>query len=346
VAPFLAGDVGGVVLAVALPAAALAWLASLLARRRRERGGSAAEGSVVRTSPPDGVPAGLAGTLLGSRASHQDVIAALVDLAHRGYLAIEPVGSAGPLPAGDWRLRALRGPDASLRPYELTVLYGIFSGRGEVGVSDLRYRFGDTAGRVRRQVYAEVVDRGWYRRRPDRTRGWCVGLGVACLALAVPAAAMLGADGWGGIVGLGITVTGVALLAAAPLAPARTPAGVAVRARLEAFRRYVRSADPSGLAPERRPGIFARYLPYAVAFGAAGRWVYAFAVSGAASMAGWPAEVTLDPARFAAAMDEFTSATTAAMTATPAASAAAVAGAPGGENRRHRTGSSGYRRRP
>ncbi len=343
-ARFLAGDVFGVVVAVALPAAALAWLASQLARRRRERVGPAAGDSVVQTSPPDEVPAGLAGTLLGGRASHRDVIAALVDLARRGYLAIEPIGSVGPLPAGDWRLLALRGPDPSLRPYELTVLYGLFAGRGAVRVSDLRYRFGDTAGRVRRQVYAEVVDRGWYRRRPDRARGWCVALGVACLGLAV--LAMLGGVGRAGIVGVGIMVTGAALLAGALMAPAPTPAGVALRARMEAFRRYVRSADPSGLAPERRPGVFARYLPYAVAFGAAGRWTRAFATAGAASMAGWPPSVTLDPALFAAAMDEFTSATTAAMTATPAAPPAAVAGKPGGENGRHRTGSSAYRRRP
>ncbi len=60
-------------------------------------------------------------------------------------------------------------------------------------------------------------------------------------------------------------------------APSRTPAGTAVLAQTEGFRRYLATAEADQLRFEEGEDLFSRYLPFAVAFGLTERWTRIFA---------------------------------------------------------------------
>ncbi|MGH7309585.1 MAG: DUF2207 domain-containing protein, partial [Candidatus Rokuibacteriota bacterium] len=72
--------------------------------------------------PPAELTPAEAGTLIDERAEPSDVIATLVDLGVRGYIAVEPVGD------GDFRFRRLRSlhGDPQLSPLEVFVLQKVF----------------------------------------------------------------------------------------------------------------------------------------------------------------------------------------------------------------------------
>lgn len=251
----------------------------LLLRRRRQRATARAELAAAvpspgppETAPPDGIPPGLAGLLVAGSAQRPHVIATLTDLAGRGYLAIEP---AGP---GDWQLRALRGPDGGLRPWEQALLAGIFRDSAEVRLSGLRRRLPGVVSAVRAGLRADAVAAGWLR--PRRGAGLRVGAGtLGCVAIVagIPVLVALGLAAGAGAVGLAVIVAGVLLLVAAALAPPRlTPAGAAMRARVTGFSQWLGTVHPAGLPAADEEAALRRMLPYAVAFGFAPALVQAF----------------------------------------------------------------------
>lgn len=67
--------------------------------------------------------------------------------------------------------------------------------------------------------------------------------------------------------------------------PARTAAGSAAYAQVLGFRRYLTAAEVEQIRAEERGGVFSRYLPYAIAFEEADRWVRTFAGAGVVTAA-------------------------------------------------------------
>ena len=67
-------------------------------------------------------------------------------------------------------------PDETLLPYERTLFEALFDERHRVRLSELRRTFRTDVDRIRRQLYADTVAHGWYRRSPARTRiiAWTV----------------------------------------------------------------------------------------------------------------------------------------------------------------------------
>ena len=178
----------------------------------------------VQFNPPPGVQPGMVGTIVDESADTIDVSATVMDLAVRGFLRIEETQSGTMFSRTDWRLVQLPPPPGqTLRPYEATVLDGLFSTGSDVKLSDLKYKFHTTLNLAIRQMYSEVVDRGWFRRSPQRQRqGWqalgflLIGAGVvSCFYLGVVTNAIdqTGKFGIGipsGVVlGLGLIVAGL-----------------------------------------------------------------------------------------------------------------------------------------
>ena len=273
--------------------------------------GTSPEGP-VEFVPPKGVLPGQIGALITEKATVRDVTATVVDLSVRGYITVEDIGE------GDWRLTKLKGGDGSLRPYERKLLVSLFSGRDMVLLSKLRNHFAGAHANAVDGIYTDLVAQGWYRVRPDRARQATGCLGGLLLLLTVPAALVFGLVLHLGILALGVLVAGLVLVFGARVAPARTAAGSAAYARALGFRRYIRVAEAAQIRAEEREGVFSRYLPYAVAFGEATRWVATFAAVGAAAPAavGWYG----NPAFFAASVADFGSTASTAFTSTPASS--------------------------
>ncbi|HEY3548679.1 MAG TPA: DUF2207 domain-containing protein [Propionicimonas sp.] len=225
----------------------------------------------VQITPPPGLSPGQVGTRIDEHANAQDVTATLIDLAVRGYLRIEQVD-------GDWRLaRRLDAGSKDLLPYERTLYDDVFAGRTVVDLSELRTTFSSSLRKVIKELYADVVARGWFRGDPRTRRAIWVTAGALLVVLGAVLTTLLAIWTSWGLVGLPVVVAGVAVLILSRSAATMTPEGTALLRQAQGFREYLATAQADQLPLGTGEDLFSRYLPYAVAFGLTQRWATVFA---------------------------------------------------------------------
>ncbi|GAA2025303.1 hypothetical protein GCM10009740_13690 [Terrabacter terrae] len=304
------------------------------------RGGSPTV--AVQFQPPKGVQPGMVGTIIDETANPIDVSATVIDLAVRGFLRIEENEGGGMFSRTDWTLTRLEPPAGErLLPYERSLLDGIFSTRGDVvQLSELKNTFATTLKSIQRQMYQEVVTRGWFRSSPQTQRGVWQGLGVVIAVLGGlllfygrPAiSAILGGGFSGGVaLGIGLVLAGVIVWVLGGRMAAKTAEGSAVLAQSLGFKEYLTTAEAGQIAFEEASNVFSRYLPYAVVFGVADRWARTFAeVARAAEAANqpllmptwyvWSGNAFPDFTGIAAGVESFSTTSTGTFTSTPGSS--------------------------
>jgi uncharacterized membrane protein YgcG len=239
----------------------------------------------VRYEPADSLTPAEAGTLLDESADMRDITATMVDLAVRGHLRIEErdekvlLGLMNKKEYVFHRLTPASG-GVPLQRHESLVLDGLFDGgANEVRLSELDNEFYRHLGRIKDSIQNRLVDRGFYRSRPDKVKGrWIAG------------AAVLGAViGFGGsVIAAGLDMTplpwviagigsGLVMLAFSWIMPARTVEGARALERVRGFEEFLRRVE--GERFERlvkTPEMFERFLPFAMAFGVERKWAKAF----------------------------------------------------------------------
>lgn len=222
----------------------------------------------ITFASPDGVLPGQIGTVIDERVDPVDITATIVDLAVRNYLWIEE------LPEQDWRIVRLNPADESLRPFERAVYDLLVGEAAEVQLSQLRDL---DASQVRTSLYADVVDKEWFARRPDadRNRFWWTGLGVIIGGAALTAVLALTSSV--ALLGIGVVIGGIAMMLSARLMPARTRRGSALVVQVRGLRSYLHEVSASSLPAPDRETVFSRSLPYAVVLGETDRWLAEFA---------------------------------------------------------------------
>jgi uncharacterized membrane protein len=89
-----------------------------------------------------------------------------------------------------------------------------------------------------------------------------------------------------GLLGLGLFIGAVALLALAHRMPARTAKGRAALVKTLGFRQYLGTAEANQIKFEEKEDIFSRYLPYAMVFHETDHWAKVFASVGAGAAGG------------------------------------------------------------
>ncbi|RFU37589.1 DUF2207 domain-containing protein [Actinomadura logoneensis] len=294
----------------------------LRGRDARVVGKRAAEGDQAHVTgehfePPNGVRPGQVGTLIDEQADVIDVTATIVDLAVRGHLLIEEDdrGTTGRL---DWTLRRLQRPggDADLLRYERILLGALFDGRDAVKLSALGGTFATQLQRVRSAMYDDVVEQGWFARRPDTVRSRWTIAGMALTGLGVIATVVLAVTTDLALVGLAVIVAGAALAYGGQYMPAKTARGATVLAHTIGFRAFLeRGALPETDMPsQQRIALFSRFLPYAVVFDVVDRWARTVEdagvrAEGADNLYWYEGPAEWDLSRFAESMRTFTLAT-------------------------------------
>lgn len=233
--------------------------------------------------PPDELPPGVLGTLIDEQADMQDIIATVVDLARRGYMRIEETEKRGLLGFGsqDFVFRRTDKDAADLRPFEREVLQGIFKGRRkEREMSDLRNSFYRYLPDIQKELYKEMVARGFFKRRPDTTRKVWTGVGIGAIVLTfflgvvlVPLAQYAAAFP---CLAVALGLSGVSILIAGRFMPVKSVQGSEAAAKWDAFRTYLSRIDQMTDLSEAGD-LFERYLPYATAFGLNQSYVNKFA---------------------------------------------------------------------
>ncbi|MDT7783856.1 MAG: hypothetical protein QOF58_2275 [Pseudonocardiales bacterium] len=224
----------------------------------------------VAFASPDGVLPGQVGTVVDEHVDVVDVTATVIDLAVRNYLWIAETDGH------DWQIVRRNPADASLSGYEKAVYEALLpQGAEAVTVSELRGRQVDLA-RVRDELYADVVEKRWFVRRPDAERSlfWWVGIGIAVLGVA--ATVVLALTIGNALFGLAVAVGGVALAFGARSMPARTKRGSELLEHVRGLRGYLHGVTPQDVPEDDRELVFSRSLPYAVVLGETERWLATF----------------------------------------------------------------------
>ncbi len=239
------------------------------------RGKDASPGIVAEyiTEPPDDLPPGVVGTLVDEKADMEDILATLVDLARRGAIHIEEVNNPGFFGIGSGRDFVYYLKDASIatKPYEKKLLQKIFGSREKRKLSDLKQQFYTVVPVLKKQLYDDVVQYGFFPRSPETTRKLYMGLGVAVLVFSVIIGFVLLAltgeySGMAICPTISMILTAIGLVIVGRHMPRKTKAGAEAAARWLAFKRYLKNIEKYG-GLETAKEQFDKYLPYAIAFG-------------------------------------------------------------------------------
>jgi uncharacterized membrane protein len=229
----------------------------------------------VAFTPPAGLRPGQIGTLIDEQANVVDVTATIVDLAVRGFLRIDELERAHWFTSRDWQLVKLRD-EAALLSYESELFRGLFESGDTVKLSSLKKKFAARLAKVQSLLYLDVTNAGWFRGRPDKVRSrWSAAGLVLTLGSAFLGFKLVRLLHWAPVA-IALVIVGLVVLRSAGRMPSRTARGTAVLTQARGFRDYIRTAEADQLRFEESVDIFSRYLPYAIVFGEAERWVSVF----------------------------------------------------------------------
>ena len=243
-----------------------------------------------RFEPPKGMHPGEAGVLIDDRADLRDISAMVIGLAVNGYLTIKEIGTeqegiaekikglfghSGPL---DYEFVKKKDTDSDLSKVETTLLSAIFDAAhpDKRLLSSMENEFYKVLPRIKSDLYAGLIKKGYYPNNPERTRKSYAGAGMFGIALAIAI------GGWSGslYLGLAIVLSALIVLAFSPIMPRKTKKGVLVLQDLLGLSEYIHRAEVKQMefhdAPEKNPQLFEKLLPYAMAFNLTSIWTKQF----------------------------------------------------------------------
>ena len=229
--------------------------------------------------PPDDLAPGVVGTLLDEQADMQDIIATLVDLAQRKVISITEEKTGQFQVARDFIYR-YENRKLPVSSFEQLLLDSLFDLRDEVRLSDLKDKFHRELPALKRALYSEVTDQGFFARSPEKVRNQYGCLGVCLLVLAGLAGLGLwtlfsGLTGAAVLPGIGLAATAFGFLLLSRFMPRKTDLGSELAARWQAFKRYLRDIDRYSDLEEQKE-LWDRWLPYAIAFGVDSQYIRKF----------------------------------------------------------------------
>ena len=229
---------------------------------------------VVEFEPPQKLRPAQLGVVLDESADPKDVTATIVDLAVRGFLTIADIPEM--FGRHDWQLTQRQADTSTLLPYEKTLLGGLFDGRQQVKISELKGKFQPTLRSAESQIYADAMDHRFFQVRPDLVRIGTAGVALLFLLAGAGLTFILGIGFGGGIIGAALVVDAAVLLLVHRAMASRTASGREVMQKTLGFRLYLDTAEKYRQQFAEKAEIFTQLLPYAIVFGVVGKWAKAF----------------------------------------------------------------------
>lgn len=266
-------------------------------------------GRAVKTEyePPEGLGPGEMGALVDEKVDLRDIVGTIVDLAGRGHLRIERF-MEHTLRGTDYlvTLTKLWRGDPGIKPFESVLLGALFlperpalwvigpfrvtkaswghfevdlaqPTEDEATVNRQRYlseilRDKEIVRAIGNQVYRDLVERGYFFASPRVVRRvWrFIGLGVVILFWYLAAGNVISIAGW-----LGGVVSGLILIAFAPVMPRKRIQGSTANYHILGFREFLARVEKDHLARLDSDTLH-RWLPYAIALGVEESWMAGF----------------------------------------------------------------------
>jgi hypothetical protein len=253
----------------------------LVVRRLKPRNAIAGRSVAPLYEPPQGFTPAEIGLLIDDRIDPRDICATLVDLAVRHYVKLEECkpeqGYFSDEP--DYLVRLIKQPEewGELAAHERTMLFHTFYGGQWTKLSSLRLRFPDIVPYMKTDIMRALKVRGVYRVDPEAAQKWrqaALGAVLLLLLLAQMAGMVALAQSW--------LLSGISMAMSAAIVywlgrdmTAKSWRGVRMWTAARGFEEFLRTVEGDRLR-RMQPGIFGRYLPYAMALGIEHGWTQAF----------------------------------------------------------------------
>lgn len=232
----------------------------------------------VTTSPPTDLPPAVAGVLVDESAGIKEIMATLVDLAHRGWLELEEYA------ADTFSITRLdNGKDEKeLEDFEMMLLTALDLTRPgrKIYLDDLKNKFYVHISKLRGLIFRQAVHRGFFPKNfKTAVALWAV-LGAFLMA-AAGATLIIGAPF--SYLSVGIGISGLVVLLFARAMPRKTVRGSLAKRKWKAYYKYLKEISAFKEDVKAAGSIFEKNLPYAVAFGLEEKWANKFRYTNAHS---------------------------------------------------------------
>jgi uncharacterized protein (TIGR04222 family) len=218
----------------------------------------------------DAVRPGHVGTIADEHVDPLDIIGTILDLAVRGHLLITQLPPEGG--HTDWMLTRRKGAD-EVAPFETRLLDAIAPAGGETRVSQIAASVVPAVAAVQSDMYDEVVNRGWFSRRPDKVRAFWARIAWVVLGVAVVVLLLLVAFTTFGLLGLALLAAALGLMFVGQEMPARTSSGTALLGGLRVLAMDLDTKPTDQLPKGKEYETVSRILPYAIVLGGWERWL-------------------------------------------------------------------------
>jgi hypothetical protein len=294
--------------------------------------------------------------ILKERVTAESISAEIVYLATQGYLKIVQTENKilGLIKTTDYELHRLPKPDAGLDESDRMLLDALFGGGDSVALSDLKNVFYQDIPRITKSVTRSLVSTGYYKNLGASSSS--IGAGVftksgrsglirlvfgVLIFIAYSFGVMnsinsLFSDRNAVILGIGFVVSLIIYFIFSYLSPAKTDKGVTAKEHLLGLKEYLQIAEKDRLqfhnAPEKKPEVFERLLPYAMALGVATIWAKEFEgiYTSAPSWYSGPAGTNFNALILANSLSNFSTAAASSLTSSPRSSGSGGGGFSGG----------------
>lgn len=234
---------------------------------------------VPQYDPPRGLAPIEMQALKGQSINHSAITATMLELARRGYMKIEFSEQEGWFGKKVQEYAFLREKEAddALKPFERTILSGIFDGNDRVELEDLKGTFHKDIHRAKEQAFSALRKNGLFGKNPNSVRATYIVIAVIAVAFV---AWMIPLLGFGALGVASVIVSGVVIAAFGWFMPSKTKKGAVVLEEVEGFKWFLSVTEKDRLkfhnAPEVKPETFHEFLPYAIAFGVEKEWAKQF----------------------------------------------------------------------
>ena len=239
---------------------------------------------IAEYEAPDNLTPAELGTIIDETADNKDISAEIIYLAVQGYLRIIQEEKKGIFGGLEYKLEKLKEIDDNLEKHEKMLVESIFQekfvekndqGNEVVLLSALKKKFASELQKIRKQIYQSVVDNGYFKTSPQKVRGLYTTLGVVAM---IGAWFMGPVFDWLGVVA--IASSGLVVLIFGFIMPKKNVKGTRAKEKILGLKEYLRIAEKDRIdfhnAPEKKPEIFEKLLPFAIVLGVENEWAKQF----------------------------------------------------------------------
>lgn len=230
---------------------------------------------IAQFDAPDNLNPAEISALVDEKVENKDVSAEIINLAVKGYLKINYIDGKGIFKKKDYELEKLKEPDEKLNSYEKKIVTSLFGSSSSVKLSDLKEEFYKDLQAIKKEIYQAVTDKGYFVSNPNKIRNAYYVFGVVVFSLSYFL------FGYFGVIGVvSMAITGLLIIIFGKIMPAKTKKGSLAKEYILGLKQYLEVAEKDRLdfhnAPEKKPELFEKLLPFALVLGVSAAWAKQF----------------------------------------------------------------------